>query len=335
MARNWKVAVGLAFIAVLWAQVVAAEDVPIPKKSPECAANPNFTVVDFSAPLSMLLTDKKLPALKALKAFQVDTIFRYYDHRDETLPGKTLLPDESDAILAAGLKIGVVFQHHNDDPAKFLVPSAGTKDAEQALKLADDNRQPYGSAIYFGVDGPELHLGPLIKEYKLNRGQAMSSDREAQLRKQERFHFIESYHNFLTYGREAFHIDRLDQIIPEMMKPVIARYFIAIGESFQAYAQKHAGNGYKIGMYCTGAMCLLGDDSKLAEFFWISPEGRNDPAYRKFLQRDGHWHLVQQLTTSCPGWGPTPNHKELQFDFSQVSSKHTDFGQWASKRPRE
>jgi hypothetical protein len=45
--------------------------------------------------------------------------------------------------------------------------------------------------------------------------------------------------------------------------------------------------------------------------------------------------LVQQLKTFCPGWGPTPNHNELEFDFDQVSSRHPDFGQWAGKRPRE
>src|ERR1700687_2576188 len=81
-----------------------------------------------------------------------------------------------------------------------------------------------------------------------------------------------------------------DHVTPEMMKPVVARYFNSIHESFQAYTQKHAGSGYKIGMYCTGAMCLLGDDSNLADFFWIGPEGRNDPSYRKFLQRERPWH---------------------------------------------
>jgi hypothetical protein len=333
MARNWKVALGFAVMAVFWANVVAAEDVPIPTQGLGCVANRTFAVADFSVPLPKLLDGKKLPALKVLKTFNVDTIFRYYDYENETLPGKTMLAAESDAIIAADLKIGVVFQHHNDDPAKFLVPTSGTEDAERALKLADDNRQPYGSAIYFGVDGPERHLGPLIKEYKLNGGHAMSSAREAQLRKQGRGYFIESYSNFLMYGPAAFHVDKLDQVTPEMMKPVIAGYFSSIRESVQAYAQKHDGNRFKIGMYCTAAMCLFGDDSKLAEYFWISPEGRTDPEYRRFLQRAGHWELAQQLKTLCPGWGPTPDHKELEFDFDRVSSRHPDFGQWATKRP--
>ncbi|HEY6259802.1 MAG TPA: glycoside hydrolase domain-containing protein [Xanthobacteraceae bacterium] len=322
-------------MAVLGPSIVAADDVRIPEKRPACLASREFTVADFSVPLSKLLSDKKSPALEALKAFNVDTIFRYYDQEDETLPGKTLSGEESDAILAAGLKIGVVFQHHNDDPTKFLDPSSGTKDAERALKLADDNRQPYGSAIYFAVDGPERHLDPLIREYRLNGGRAMPDARKAQLREQKKDYFIESYDNFLNYGRDAFHIDRLDRVTVAMMKPVIARHFSSIRGSFQAYAQEHAGNGYKIGMYCTAAMCLLGDDSKLAEYFWVSPEGRRDPEYRKFLQREGHWHLVQQLPTPCPGWGPTPDQRQLEFDFNQISAKHPDFGQWATKRPGE
>ena len=328
-----KVAIGVAVIAILAATVVRAEEISIPGQNPTCSEHRSFSVADFSVPLPNLLSDKKLSALRVLKTFKVDTVFRYYDYKNETLPGKTLHPEESDAIIAAGLKIGVVFQHYNDDPAKFLDPGSGTNDAEQALKLADENRQPYGSAIYFSVDGPERHLDPLIKEYRLNGGRPMSSDREAQLRRQGRAHFVESYANFLRYGRDAFHIDKLDKITPEMMKPLVTRYFNSVRESFQAYAQKHGGNGYKIGMYCTGSMCLLGDDNKLADYFWISPEGRNDPEYRKFLERHGHWHLVQQLKTFCPGWGPTPEHKELELDFDQVSGEHPDFGQWTAKRP--
>jgi hypothetical protein len=193
-----RIAIGAAVIAIFAAKVVRAEEIPIPNQNPTCIEHRNFSVADFSVPLSKLLSERKLPALKVLKTFKVDTVFRYYDYKNETLPGKTLHPDESDAIIASGLKIGVVFQHHNDDPAKFLDPSSGTNDAEQALKLADENRQPYGSAIYFSVDGPELHLDPLIKEFKLNGGRPMSSDREAQLRRQGRSYFVESYANFLT-----------------------------------------------------------------------------------------------------------------------------------------
>jgi hypothetical protein len=330
MMRYWKVALGAAATGFFAGPLAAADDYIMPKQPPECAANPSFSAADFSVPLTRLLTKEKLPALGALKAFGVDTVFRYYDHIDETLPEKTLLAAESDAIIAAGLKIGVVFQHHNDDPAKFLDPESGTRDAERALMLADDNRQPYGSAIYFGVDGPERHLDTLLKEYKRDGGKPMSASRKQELRKHPGL--IASYGSFLRFGPDAFHLDDLSKVTPDAMKPVVARYFHSIQGSFAKYSREHAGNGYKIGMYCTAAMCLLGDDDGLAEFFWISPEGRNDPEYKQFLQRSDRWTLVQQRETSCPGWGPTPDRQELKFDFDQVSGKHPDFGQWAAKR---
>src|SRR5262249_35698750 len=145
-----------------------------------CNPDTRFTVVDFSQPVSVLrrTDDHSMPALPLLKSrFKLNTVFRYYDHKEETIEGKTLLPTEADALLSAHLKIGVVFQHYNDDPGKFMPPDAGSKDAARALDLADLNRQPYGSAIYFGIDGPEDHLPKLIAEYHLNHGQPMSASR--------------------------------------------------------------------------------------------------------------------------------------------------------------
>jgi hypothetical protein len=331
MSSKWKTAIFIAPL-LLGMSPAIAEDIPIPAKRPDCDSIPGFTVADFSMPVANVLTPEGLPALKQLRNFKVDTIFRYYDHENETLRGKTLHHDESDAIIASGLKLGVVFQHHNDDPAKFLAPDAGTKDAERALKLADENKQPYGSAIYFGIDGPERHLDPLIAEFKLNGGKPMSDDRKEQLRQQRKSYFTESYDNFLHYGKEAFRIDKLDTVTPQMMGPVIARYFASIAGVFRAYARAHGGSGYKIGMYCTAAMCLLGDDQKFAEYFWISPEGRNDAEYQKFLDRVTRWNLIQQLPTSCPGWGPTPDNLGMEFDFNYVNSKRPNFGQWTTKR---
>ena len=328
----WKFASSIICAALLGTGAVAADDVAIPHDRPECALNPSFTVADFSVPLSNLAADQGRSALEQLKLFRISTVFRYYDHEDETLPGKTLLHPESDAIISSGLKIGVVFQHHNDDPAKFLDPESGTKDAARALKLADENRQPYDSAIYFGVDGPERHLDPLIQEYNLNNGNPMSEARKAELRQQKRFYFIASYEEFLRYGKEALKLDKLNNVTPAMMKPVISRYFDRIGQAFRAYEKQHGGKGYRIGMYCTAAMCQLGNDQKLAEFFWISPEGRNDPEYLRFLKRSGHWSLVQQLPTICPNWGSAPDHQRLEFDFNYVNPQNVNFGQWGAKR---
>ncbi len=320
-------------LAILFsAPASAMESGAIPAVRPDCKANNLLKVADFSLRLTGLRTDAGEPVLHQLKtSFQLDTVFRYYDHKDETLPGKTLSATEADEIIAAGLKIGVVFQHHNDDPAKFLDPASGTQDADRALELADKIRQPYGSAIYFGVDGPERHLGPLIQEYKLNSGNPMSDERKATLKAEGRFHLIASYRDFIRFGGAAFELDKLDEVTPAKMEPVIQRYFNAIHRAFQLYSQRHHGKGYKVGMYCTGAMCLLGDRRKLADYFWISPEGRNDPEYRQFLNQN-RWNLVQQLPTSCSNWTSTSHQRDVGFDFDYLNPDYPDFGQWAAKR---
>jgi hypothetical protein len=111
-----------------------------------CMTDPRVEAVDSSAPVTQSFLDQ-------IKAIGIKTIIRYYDHEDETLPGKTLRRGERDAILMNGLKMGVVFQHRNDKFASFTA-LRGRQDAERGLILAAENAQPRGSAIYFGVDGP-------------------------------------------------------------------------------------------------------------------------------------------------------------------------------------
>src|ERR1700759_4603230 len=111
-----------------------------------CRTDPGVEAVDSSAPVTQNFLD-------TMKAIGIRTIIRYYDHEDETLPGKTLRRGERDVIVMNGLKMGVVFQHKNDKFASFTV-LRGRQDAERSLMLAAENAQPRGSAIYFGVDGP-------------------------------------------------------------------------------------------------------------------------------------------------------------------------------------
>lgn len=82
----------------------------------------------------------------------IHTIIRYYDHPDETLPGKTLTARELTHIANAGLSVAVIFQHHNDRVETFLTLGRGRRDALRSLDLARSHAQPKGSAIYFGVD---------------------------------------------------------------------------------------------------------------------------------------------------------------------------------------
>ena len=123
---------------VIWASAAHGSD--------SCLRNPRAEAVDSSAPVTQSFLDQ-------MKAIGISTIIRYYDHEDETLPGKTLRRGERDVIVMNGLKIGVVFQHRNNKFASFTA-LRGRQDAERSLILAAENSQPRGSAIYFGVDGP-------------------------------------------------------------------------------------------------------------------------------------------------------------------------------------
>ena len=111
-----------------------------------CVRDPQIEAVDLSAPVDQSFLDQ-------MKANGINTIIRYYDHEDETLPGKTLRRAERDLIMLNGFKLAVVFQHHNDQIASFTA-LRGRQDAERSLALAHENSQLSGSAIYFGVDGP-------------------------------------------------------------------------------------------------------------------------------------------------------------------------------------
>ncbi len=127
---------------VHWASGASARDY--------CARDPRIEAVDLSAPVSQTFLDN-------MRAIGIKTIIRYYDHEDETLPGKTLRRSERDLIVLNGFKTAVVFQHHNDQFASFSV-WRGSQDAERSIELAKENSQPRGSTIYFGVDGPWKEL---------------------------------------------------------------------------------------------------------------------------------------------------------------------------------
>ena len=136
----------LLAILVGWVSVAYAKDY--------CARDPRIEAVDLSAPVSQSFLDN-------MRAIGIKTIMRYYDHEDETLPGKTLRRAERDLILSNGFKTAVIFQHHNDQFASFTA-LRGRLDAERSIALASENSQPQGSTIYFGVDGPWKELSNIM-----------------------------------------------------------------------------------------------------------------------------------------------------------------------------
>lgn len=90
--------------------------------------------------------------LAKLKEKGVVAIVRYYNYANSsTLPEKRLEPAEASAIRKAGIKIGVVFQQRQNDPADFTV-GKGENACRRAVQLARNINQPAGSTIYFAVD---------------------------------------------------------------------------------------------------------------------------------------------------------------------------------------
>jgi hypothetical protein len=110
-----------------------------------CPAPGAYAAVDLSMPVNQPFLDK-------LKTLQVSTVIRYYDHLNETIRGKTLLPSETELLAKNGFEVAVVFQHNNNKITSFTT-ARGNADSRRSLDLASQNRQPTGSAIYFGVDG--------------------------------------------------------------------------------------------------------------------------------------------------------------------------------------
>ena len=152
---------GRAKRALLLSMTLAAMPVEAPPAAARdyCAPNSGTAAVDLSQRVNQGFLD-------AMKTVGIQTIIRYYDHEDETIPGKTLRRQERDLIIANGFHIAVVFQHNNNKFASFT-PLRGRQDAERSLVLAAENAQPKGSAIYFGVDGGWRTAGEIanIKAY--------------------------------------------------------------------------------------------------------------------------------------------------------------------------
>ncbi|MCB1488803.1 MAG: DUF1906 domain-containing protein [Bauldia sp.] len=89
--------------------------------------------------------------LDCLKAAGVSTVFRYYA-RETRLPGKRLTRAEAEALISAGIGVGVVFQNAGDSAACFST-ALGEADGTYARDYAAGAiGQPVGSAIFFAVD---------------------------------------------------------------------------------------------------------------------------------------------------------------------------------------
>lgn len=132
--------------------------------APVCEAGKGYVAVDASQQLGE-------DFLRKIKAIGINSVIRYYDWSNETLPGKTLSLQELRLIAKLEMSVAVVFQHHNDCLCTFMTKGRGTRDAKRALELARSFSQPAGSAIYFGVDGVEAQFLSLLRGTDIAAGE--------------------------------------------------------------------------------------------------------------------------------------------------------------------
>ena len=85
-----------------------------------------------------------------LKSLGIDFVFRYYS-TTTTQRQKRLTRSEAEAISAAGIQIGVVYEDNPTSPAYFS-QSRGHQDGVNAYHTARNLLQPAASCIYFAVD---------------------------------------------------------------------------------------------------------------------------------------------------------------------------------------
>ena len=286
---------------------------------PSCNAHAGMTAVDMSQPTQTISTDSGVSGYAALKAMNVKTIIRYYDWTEEEVTCKTLLPPESDAIVAAGFNIISVFQHENDDPESFFVKDRGATDARHALKLAHANGQPAGSAIYFSVDGVDQTIRDMVFEHGMSNGHAISKKRKRHLIQADHsfVRHIRRYGRFLQYHAHVFK-KPVEEIQASDIHPAILRYFEQVDATMK-------GEGYKIGAYSSGAVCELLLAHKLVDYCWLA-QSSGWPGYDHFY-RSKHWVMVQQKTTVCRKWN-FANGDHVWLDFNRVNSLK---GAWSKK----
>ena len=297
---------------------------------PACQAQPGMTAIDASHPLTDLGPRGGVPAFQALRDLGVRTVIRYYDNVAETLPCKTLVPEETAALIGAGFSVLAVFQHNNDNPMTFVTPGRGVLDAQRALELALANGQPSGSAIYFGVDGVDGALESANYEYAKSGGGPISASRAETLKKSMGAGAFKKhaafYEIYLEEGAALFG-GTLGKHSGRDILPPVEAYFRDVNMVFTNFGNQ-TGLRFRIGGYGGGMVCSHLLDAGLVEMCWLS-QSKGLPGYDSF-NSSGRWVMRQELTTVCDGWRFLSGGN-FQFDFNLVNSRSPDFGQWSSQ----
>ena len=308
---------GIAITMAFAATIPASAD-------PVCKSYKGFTAADISQPATTIKTKDGRSGLAAFKGIGVKTIIRYYNHPGDAISCKTLLPAESDAIIAAGMSIATVFQHQGHDPETFFNAGRGSKDARRALHLAAINGQPEGSAIYFAVDGVDQTIRDAVFEYGMSDGHGISKKRKRLLLRADRSkaRHIRHYARFLKYHRRIFGKAASDIRASDIL-PFVDRYFRAVNAEMK-------GKGYRVGAYGSGLVCSHLLAQKLVDLCWLA-QSSGWPGYDEF-RASKTWSLVQQKSTACKSW-KYRGVETVRFDFNRVNPAKPDFGQWSVKGP--
>ncbi len=239
------------------------------------------------------------------------------------------MPAETDAILKNGFSIAVVYQHNSPDPEAFFSGNSGKIDARRELEMANANGQPFGSAIYFSVDGTDQSLRDVVFEHGMSDGGRISSKRRKLLRRNGQINHIKHYERFLKYHKRMF-AKSVEDIRATDILPFVDTYFRSIHEVFKSSGYDNAsGKGFKIGAYGSGLICNHLMKEKLVDYCWLA-QSTGWPGYDSFL-KDKKWSLLQKEPSYCRKWklysgGP------VSFDFNKVNPAISDFGQWSTRR---
>lgn len=294
---------------------------------PACQPQAGMTAIDASHPLTDLGPRGGMSGMAALRDLGVRTVIRYYDNVAETLPCKTLVPEETRALIGAGFSVLAVFQHNNDNPMTFVTPGRGILDAQRAIELALANGQPSGSAIYFGVDGVDGALESANYEYAKSSGGPISSARTAKLKRSMGAGAFKKHKAFYEIYREegtALFGGTLGKHTGRDMLPAIETYFRDVNTVFTNFGNK-TGIRFRIGGYGGGMVCSHLLDAGLVTMCWLS-QSKGLPGYKAF-DASNRWVMRQELTTVCQGW-KFKSGGNFQFDFNVVNPSTPNFGQW-------
>lgn len=320
LTRRWPLALPALF-------AVFSLSTPVAAAPPSCSPGHSYGVADFSAPITDLADRDGRSAASELWRLGIETVIRYYDHPNETIPCKTLVPEETDFLLDNGFSIAVVFQHRNDNPVTFLEGRRGTRDAERSLELAAANGQPLGSTIYFGVDGVAEAIKGANYQYAINKGAPISTAQEAEMKKRMGAGNYKKHAAFYALFRDnhtAWFGQEGGKVRPEAILPFVAQYFDDVRAVFDQH-RAQTGIGYEIGGYGSGLVCdHLLTQGKIRRC-WLA-QSTGWPGYDAF-SASNRWALRQQLVTRCDGWRRHSGGR-VEFDFNQVNPNDADFGQW-------